>query len=189
MAAKKPTGEFPKRNSSLAKFIAGTKSNQLNMMQSRVAAGKYRDIVKATGARGLDATGVALGKAVKATQKPVKATPARGAKSLVPVKPARPARPAATTRQVGKAKPIAPAKPARPITVTATSRPIARQLKPQPNKSITRGMNQAVPSSNQRVGNVGKMNTSPVNELKKLQEMQRKVGGRAKPLFPKKKAR
>ncbi len=86
------------------------------------------------------------------------------------------------------AKPLLPAKPKRTITVTATSRPIARQLKPQPNTSITRGMNQAVPSSNQRVGNVGKMNTSPVNELKKLQEMQRKVG-RAKPLFPKKKAR
>jgi len=114
MAAKKPTGEFPKRNSNLAKFIAGTKSNQLNMAQSRVAAGKYRDIVKATGAKGLDATGVALGKAVKATQKPVKAaTPARGAKSLLPIKPARPARPAATTRQVGKAKPLMPKKKAR----------------------------------------------------------------------------
>ncbi len=111
MAAKKPTGEFPKRNSNLAKFIAGTKSNQLNMAQSRVAAGRMRDIVKSTGAKGLDATGVALGKAVKATQKPVKATPARGAKSLLPAKPARPA--VSMTRQVGKAKPLLPKKKAR----------------------------------------------------------------------------
>ena len=113
MPAKKPTGELPKRNSNLAKFIAGNpKVNKLNAAQSRVAAGRMRDIVKSTGARGLDATGAALGKAIKATQKPVKSTSARGAKSLLPAKPARPAA-AAMTRQIGKAKPLLPKKKSR----------------------------------------------------------------------------
>jgi hypothetical protein len=76
MPAKKPMGELPKRNSNLAKFIAGnSKVNKLNPAQSRVAAGKYREIVKATGAKTMDQTGVALGKAIKITQK--KAAPAK----------------------------------------------------------------------------------------------------------------
>jgi hypothetical protein len=69
MAAKRPTGELPKRNSSLAKFIAGnTAVNKLNPAQSRVAAGKYRDNVKKTGAKTMDQTGVQLGKAIKQAQ-------------------------------------------------------------------------------------------------------------------------
>ena len=70
MAAKRPTGELPKRNSNLAKFIAGNaKTNKLNPAQSRVAAGKYRDEVKKTGAKTMDQTGAALGKAIRSTQK------------------------------------------------------------------------------------------------------------------------
>jgi phage terminase Nu1 subunit (DNA packaging protein) len=70
MAAKRPTGELPKRNSNLAKFIAGNaKTNKLNPAQSRVAAGKYRDEVKKTGAKTMDQTGVALRKAIQQTQK------------------------------------------------------------------------------------------------------------------------
>jgi len=127
MAAKKPTGEFPKRNSSLAKFIKSSDSGKsFTQAEARTAAGKYRDMEKAAGPKGfsgmgaLDRSGVALGKAeaaVKAMRKPAakKATSpaARGAKPLLPVKPARPARPAATTRQVGKAKPLMPKKKAR----------------------------------------------------------------------------
>lgn len=103
MPAKKPMGELPKRNSNLAKFIAGTKSNKLNPAQSRAAAGKYREIVKATGAKTMDQTGVALGKAIKITQKkaaPAKSNslnqlkkmaemPKRPAKTLLPKKKAR----------------------------------------------------------------------------------------------------
>ena len=95
MPAKKPMGELPKRNSNLAKFIAGNaKVNKLNPAQSRVAAGKYREIVKATGAKTMDQTGVALGKAIKKTQalaKPVKkaAAPKRPAKTLLPKKMGR----------------------------------------------------------------------------------------------------
>lgn len=71
MAAKRPTGELPKRNSSLAKFITGTKSNKLNAAEGRTAAGKYRDAVKKmTGPKNFDTTGVVLGKAIKSTQKP-----------------------------------------------------------------------------------------------------------------------
>ena len=62
---KRPTGELPKRNSSLAKFITGTKSNKLNAAEGRAAAGKFRDTVKKTGAKTLDTTGAALGKAIK----------------------------------------------------------------------------------------------------------------------------
>jgi len=70
MAAKRPTGELPKRNSNLAKFIAGNaKTNKLNPAQSRVAAGKYRDEVKKTGAKTMDQTGAALGKAIRDTRK------------------------------------------------------------------------------------------------------------------------
>jgi hypothetical protein len=75
MPAKRPTGELPKRNSSLAKFIAGnTAVNKLNPAQSRVAAGNYRDNVKKTGAKTMDQTGIQLGKAIKQAQKPAKAT-------------------------------------------------------------------------------------------------------------------
>ena len=70
MAAKRPTGELPKRNSNLAKFIAGNaKTNKLNPAQSRVAAGKYRDTVKKTGAKTMDQTGAALTKAIRDTRK------------------------------------------------------------------------------------------------------------------------
>jgi hypothetical protein len=71
---KKPTGEFPKSNSSLAKFIAGVKSNNLTPAQARTAAGLYRDMEKAAGKNGfkgfgsLDKSGVALGNAIKKTQ-------------------------------------------------------------------------------------------------------------------------
>jgi len=71
MAAKRPTGELPKRNSSLAKFVTGTKGNKLNAAEGRTAAGKYRDSVKKmTGPKNMDTTGVLLGKAIKSTQKP-----------------------------------------------------------------------------------------------------------------------
>jgi hypothetical protein len=70
MAAKRPTGELPKRNSNLAKFIAGNaKTNKLNPAQSRVAAGKYRDTVKKTGAKTMDQTGAALTKSIRDTRK------------------------------------------------------------------------------------------------------------------------
>jgi hypothetical protein len=75
---KKPTGEFPKSNSSLARFIAGVKSNNLTPAQARTAAGLYRDMEKAAGKKGfsgfgsLDKSGAALGKAVKQTQKMTK---------------------------------------------------------------------------------------------------------------------
>jgi hypothetical protein len=68
---KRPTGELPKRSSDLAKFIAGVKSNNLTPAQARIAAGLYRDMVKASNAKGLDATGVILGNAIKKTQ-PIK---------------------------------------------------------------------------------------------------------------------
>jgi hypothetical protein len=68
--ATRPTGELPKRNSKLAKIISGTKSNKLNPAQARAAAGKYRDAIKASGAKSLDATGAALGKAIKDVKKP-----------------------------------------------------------------------------------------------------------------------
>ena len=70
MAAKRPTGERPKRNSNLSNFISTNyKVDKLNQAQSRVAAGKYRDIVKKTGAKTMDQTGVALGKAIASTKK------------------------------------------------------------------------------------------------------------------------
>ena len=76
-AMKRPTGELPKRSSNLAKFIAGTKSNNLSPAQARVAAGKFEDTKKATPGFNrkmgyLDRSGVALGKAVKQTQKMTK---------------------------------------------------------------------------------------------------------------------
>ena len=78
MAANRPTGELPKRNSSLAQFIAGVKSNNLTPAQARTAAGLYRDLGKAAGKKGfsgfgsMDMSGLALGKAVKQTQKMTK---------------------------------------------------------------------------------------------------------------------
>jgi len=84
MAAKRPTGELPKRNSNLAKFIAGnTAVNKLNPAQARVAAGNYRDNVKKTGAKTMDQTGVQLGKAIKQAQKPAKVTARRKDDKLV----------------------------------------------------------------------------------------------------------
>jgi hypothetical protein len=85
MAPKKPTGELPKRNSNLAKFIKGSASGKgFTQAEARTTAGKYRDIVKATNAKGLDAKGVALGKAEAATKKmkkPTAKSTARGAKA------------------------------------------------------------------------------------------------------------
>ena len=71
MVAKRPTGERPKKNSSLAQFIAGIKSDNLTPAEARVAAGRYRDMVDKIPAknRTLDNTGVVLGKAITATQK------------------------------------------------------------------------------------------------------------------------
>ena len=74
---KRPTGQLSKSNSALAKFIASTKSNNLSLAQSRVAAGKFEDIAKATPGFNrkmgyLDRSGAALGKAVKQTQKMTK---------------------------------------------------------------------------------------------------------------------
>ena len=70
MAAKRPTGELPKRNSKLAQFISSTKSNKLNPAQSRAAAGKFRDAAKAAGGfKYMDQSGVALGKAIKEVKK------------------------------------------------------------------------------------------------------------------------
>jgi hypothetical protein len=73
MAAKRPTGELPKRNSKLAQFISGTKSNKLNPAQARAAAGKYRDTAKAAGGfkgvGAMDQSGAALGKAIKEVKK------------------------------------------------------------------------------------------------------------------------
>jgi hypothetical protein len=70
---KRPTGELPKRNSSLAKFITGTKSNKLNAAEGRTAAGKYRDAEKKmTGPKNFDTTGRVLRKSIEATQKPAK---------------------------------------------------------------------------------------------------------------------
>jgi hypothetical protein len=98
MAVRKPTGELPKRNSDLAKFIAGVKSNNLTPAQARTAAGLYRDMEKAAGKKGfsgfgsLDKSGAALGKAIKQTQ--AKTTPTT--------------MPAGTTRGVSKGGPIKP---------------------------------------------------------------------------------
>lgn len=98
MAVKRPTGELPKRNSDLAKFIAGVKSNNLTPAQARTAAGLYRDMEKAAGKKGftgfgsLDKSGAALGKAIKQTQAKAKGT----------------SMPAGTTRNVGKGGPIGP---------------------------------------------------------------------------------
>jgi hypothetical protein len=73
MAAKRPTGELPKRNSKLATMIAGTKSNKLNPAQARAAAGKYRDAAKVAGGfkgvGAMDQSGAALGKAIKEVKK------------------------------------------------------------------------------------------------------------------------
>jgi hypothetical protein len=70
---KKPTGEFPKTNSNLAKFIKSHgMAKGFTMADARVAAGKYQDIKKAAGPKGLgglDGMGNALGKAIKQTRK------------------------------------------------------------------------------------------------------------------------
>jgi hypothetical protein len=72
-AMKRPTGELPKRNSKLAKFIKGSDDGKsFTMPEARTAAGKYRDLEKAAGPKGfgsLDKSGVALGKAEDATKK------------------------------------------------------------------------------------------------------------------------
>jgi len=92
MAVRKPTGELPKRNSDLAKFIAGVKSNNLTPAQARTAAGLYRDMEKAAGKKGfsgfgsLDKSGAALGKAIKQTQATTKPM-ARGSAKGGPVGP------------------------------------------------------------------------------------------------------
>jgi hypothetical protein len=82
-ALKRPTGELPKRNSRLAKFIKSSDSGKgFTKAETRTAAGKYRDAEKAAGPKGfgsLDKSGVALGKAEAATKKmrkPVAAKPA-----------------------------------------------------------------------------------------------------------------
>ena len=64
-----------------AKSTGGNaKTNKLNPAQSRVAAGKYRDEVKKTGAKTMDQTGAALGKAIRQTQK-LSAKPAARSKA------------------------------------------------------------------------------------------------------------
>jgi hypothetical protein len=73
-AMKRPTGELPKRNSSLAKFIKGSASAKgFTKAEVRTAAGKYRDKEKAAGGFGgvgaLDRSGAALGKSIKETRK------------------------------------------------------------------------------------------------------------------------
>jgi hypothetical protein len=68
---KRPTGEMPKRNSALAKFITGG-YDKLTPAQARTAAGLYRDMEKAMGGFGkhgaMDKSGATLGKAIKQTQ-------------------------------------------------------------------------------------------------------------------------
>ena len=79
MAAKRPTGERPKGNSKLAKFIAGGNNPKLTQAESRIAAGKFRDAEKkAGGFKGIgfmDTSGAALGKAKKQAKGPAKAKP------------------------------------------------------------------------------------------------------------------
>jgi hypothetical protein len=68
---KKPTGELPKRNSALAKFIKGSASGKgFTQAEARTAAGKFQDMANAKGGsfRSLDASGLALGKAEAATK-------------------------------------------------------------------------------------------------------------------------
>jgi hypothetical protein len=68
---KKPTGELPKRNSALAKFIKGSASGKgFTQAEARTAAGKFQDMANAKGGyfRTLDESGVALGKAEAATK-------------------------------------------------------------------------------------------------------------------------
>jgi len=73
-ALKRPTGELSKSNSNLAKFIKGSASGKdFTKAEARTAAGKFRDIAKATpnfnrGMGYLDRSGVALGKAEAATK-------------------------------------------------------------------------------------------------------------------------
>lgn len=69
---KRPTGELPKRDSKLAKFIKGSASGKgFTKAEARTAAGKYTDMANARGGSfgSLDASGVALGKAEAATMK------------------------------------------------------------------------------------------------------------------------
>jgi hypothetical protein len=74
MAAKRPTGELPKRSSSLAKFISTGNNPKLTPAEARTAAGKYRDIKKAAGGFGLkgsmDKSGLALQKATAYAKNP-----------------------------------------------------------------------------------------------------------------------
>ena len=65
----KPTGEFPKSNSAVAKRIAGFQTAKLTSAESRVAAGKWRDLMAANPKANLDQMGLALGKAIKFAQK------------------------------------------------------------------------------------------------------------------------
>ena len=161
MPAKKPMGELPKRNSNLAKFIAGTKSNKLNPAQSRAAAGKYREIVKATGAKTMDQTGVALGKAIKKTQalaKPVK-------KAAASKKPSTSYSPwAMGATEAGK------------INTRADNNQVEFLAKQEAakKKKAAAVKARAVAKSN------------PLNQLKKMNEMPARP---AKTLLPKKKAR
>jgi hypothetical protein len=71
---KKPTGEFPKTNSKLAKIIANVPVNKLSMPEARAAAGKFRDAKKAAGGfkgvGAMDKSGAALGKAIESVKNP-----------------------------------------------------------------------------------------------------------------------
>jgi hypothetical protein len=73
MAAKKPTGELPKRNSKLAKIIGNNPTNKLSIAEARAAAGKFRDAKKAAGGfkgvGAMDKSGAALGKAIESVKK------------------------------------------------------------------------------------------------------------------------
>jgi hypothetical protein len=66
MAARRPPGELPKRTSSFAKSLT---PRGLTTQQARSAAGKYRDSIRISGATSMDATGLAIGKAVRDVKK------------------------------------------------------------------------------------------------------------------------
>ena len=65
-ATKKPTGQYSKGSSEFVNWLV--KKHNLTPTDARTAAGKYRDMVKAmppARTKSLDATGAALGKAIK----------------------------------------------------------------------------------------------------------------------------
>lgn len=69
----KPTGEYSKGSSEFVNWLV--KKHNLTPADARTAAGKYRDMVKVMApdrAKSLDATGAAMGKAIKQTKKKTK---------------------------------------------------------------------------------------------------------------------